>query len=440
MRRLLALLCAAALALPGAARADGAGFRTFTGHGGPVKSVVVSPDGETLATAGFDNSVGLWPLAGEGMRWLEGHEAAVNTAIFVSGGRIASGGDDFDVIVWEAGSGRPLHRLEGHRGKVMGLAASPDGTRLLSASWDGSLRLWDLATGAEVLRRDDHEGAVSAVAFSPNGRHAYSAGADGRLLEWDTESWRVTRRLAAHGFGINVLALDTAGAWLAYGAVDGGTRILSLADGAELADLTLDRRPILALAIAQGGDRLAVGDGEGYIMVVETAGWRISHDFRAALHGPIWALAFTASGAGLIAGGIADEAFLWPLARAEEMPRMAETARAFHADPDTMPNGERQFLRKCSVCHSLTEDRDRRAGPPLGGLFGRPAGSVAGYVYSEAVANSGIVWSEETIDALFDLGPDHYIPGTKMPMQRIAAARDRADLIAFLRRETSLGE
>ena len=44
--------------------------------------------------------------------------------------------------------------------------------------------------------------------------------------------------------------------------------------------------------------------------------------------------------------------------------------------------------------------------------------------------------NDDTIDALFDEGPDHYIPGSKMPMQRITGADDRADLIAYLRRAT----
>ncbi len=50
--------------------------------------------------------------------------------------------------------------------------------------------------------------------------------------------------------------------------------------------------------------------------------------------------------------------------------------------------------------------------------------------------DADIIWSETTIDALFDEGPDHYIPGTKMPMQRITSPDDRADLIAFLRDNT----
>ena len=85
---------------------------------------------------------------------------------------------------------------------------------------------------------------------------------------------------------------------------------------------------------------------------------------------------------------------------------------------------------------TLTPDGAHRAGPTLHGVFGRPAGAVPGYVYSDAVRVSGVVWSEETIGLLFELGPDHYLPGTKMPVQKIASDKDRTDLIRFLKRET----
>jgi cytochrome c len=102
-----------------------------------------------------------------------------------------------------------------------------------------------------------------------------------------------------------------------------------------------------------------------------------------------------------------------------------------------MENGERQFMRKCSICHALTPPPSRKAGPTLYGLFGRQAGTVPGYPYSDILDGSGIVWNDTTIDALFDLGPDHFIPGSKMPMQRITAEADRQDMINYLRRATA---
>ena len=115
---------------------------------------------------------------------------------------------------------------------------------------------------------------------------------------------------------------------------------------------------------------------------------------------------------------------------------MSASEPSFLKDPDQMSNGERQFARKCSICHSLTPDGQRRAGPTLYEVFGRQAGTLQGYFYSETLQDSDIIWNDETINALFDEGPDHYIPGSKMPMQRITQEQDRDDLITFLRRAT----
>lgn len=182
--------------------------------------------------------------------------------------------------------------------------------------------------------------------------------------------------------------------------------------------------------------QLAIGDGEGHIMMVDTNDWRISRDFRAMRQGPVWALAFSQDGTVIHAGGIDDVIYAWPVALLDTYDPAGGDTRSFLRDADTMSNGERQFMRKCSICHSLENGPSRKAGPTLHGVFGRRAGVVPGYRYSPTLDGSAIVWDESTIDALFDEGPDHYIPGSKMPMQVIAGAQDRADLIAFLRTAT----
>ncbi|MEL7259742.1 MAG: c-type cytochrome, partial [Pseudomonadota bacterium] len=199
---------------------------------------------------------------------------------------------------------------------------------------------------------------------------------------------------------------------------------------------TLDRRPILSMDYHESTGQLAIGDGEGYIMMVDTNDWRITRDFRAMLQGPVWALAFSQDGTVIHAGGIDDVIYAWPVALLDTYDPAGGDTRSFLRDADTMSNGERQFMRKCSICHSLAAGPSRKAGPTLHGVFGRRAGVVPDYRYSPILDGSDIIWSDTTIDALFDEGPDHYIPGSKMPMQVIAAPQDRADLIAFLRTAT----
>jgi cytochrome c len=435
------LLALALLAAPvGANVASAEGFLRLEGHGGPVKGVAVSPDGNHVLTASFDYSVGLWSLqGGNEIRLLEGHEAAANAVAFLPDGkRAVSVGDDFALILWDLETGEAIRRHEGHKGKLMAVTVSPDGHTAATSGWDGWVGLWDLQGTTPVRWLKGHKGNVNAAVFTADGTRIYTASYDGTIRIWDVATGDLERVMVRHGFGINHLALNEQAGWLAYGAVDGAVRAIDLETDAELADLTADRRPILALDMNADGTRLAVGDGEGYVMIIDAVGWEIERDFHAAARGPIWAIAWTPDGTRVVSGGLDDAAVLWPVSASDEEVAgiLSSAERSFLRDPSEMTNGERQFARKCSICHTLTPDGANRAGPTLWGLFGRRAGTVAGYSYSNALDGAQITWEAETIDKLFDLGPDHYTPGSKMPMQRITGADDRRDLIEFLAENT----
>ena len=91
--------------------------------------------------------------------------------------------------------------------------------------------------------------------------------------------------------------------------------------------------------------------------------------------------------------------------------------------------GEAVYSR-CQGCHSLEYNR---TGPKHCGVIGRRAGSVAGYDYSPAMKKSGIVWGEKSLDR-FLADPPKTVPGTTMTYAGVPEAKDRADLIAFLKR------
>ncbi|AUQ55350.1 c-type cytochrome [Phaeobacter inhibens] len=430
-RKTCAICGAAALSLMVVGgHVDADEFTTLKGHGGPVMALAVSPEGQ-VATGSFDNAIGLW--RDRSPRWLEAHEAAVTALAFMDAGRLVSAGDDFALYLWPQGSntGELIGR---HLGKIRALAVTPDRDTLVSGSWDGEIGLWPLGDGSE--QRIKVGSGVNDVAVGADGA-VYAATMSGQILVYE-DADRSPRRLVDQGFGINQLVLGPDGDWLAYGAVDGATRVVDSQTGGLVADFTLERRPILAMAYHEGTARLAVGDGQGYIMMVDTETWRISADFRATRDGPVWALEFAPDGQTVWAAGLDDLAYGWPVALMGETEAQMAGNRGFLKDPATMTNGERQFMRKCSICHVLGPEDSRKAGPSLYDVFGRPAGTLAGYRYSEVLDGSDIIWGEATIDALFDLGPDHYIPGSKMPMQRITDPQDRRDLIAFLKRATKV--
>ena len=94
--------------------------------------------------------------------------------------------------------------------------------------------------------------------------------------------------------------------------------------------------------------------------------------------------------------------------------------------------GQQLYESRCVACHSLD---DNRAGPMHRGVYGRKAGSARDFDYSLALKQSKIVWGDRTLDRWLR-NPESLIPGQKMSYQ-VAEASDRADLIAFLKRESA---
>ncbi len=93
--------------------------------------------------------------------------------------------------------------------------------------------------------------------------------------------------------------------------------------------------------------------------------------------------------------------------------------------------GETSF-KKCLACHEIGAAATNKVGPELNGLDGRKTGSVAGYNYSDANKNSGIVWSEaQFLDYIKD--PRAKIAGTKMFFPGIKNETEAKNLWAYVK-------
>src|SRR5215813_14445690 len=106
------------------------------------------------------------------------------------------------------------------------------------------------------------------------------------------------------------------------------------------------------------------------------------------------------------------------------------TAAAPAAAGDAV-HGKELYESRCGACHSLDANR---VGPAHRGVYGRTAGTAPNFNYSTAVKESGVVWEETTLDAWLT-NPQALIPGQRMNF-RVAAAEDRADIIAYLRQQS----
>ena len=109
-----------------------------------------------------------------------------------------------------------------------------------------------------------------------------------------------------------------------------------------------------------------------------------------------------------------------------------------HARAQDAAAGERVFAQ-CRACHQVGETAKNGVGPVLNGLFGRKAGTVEGYNYSEPNKNSGITWDEATF-ADYIKDPRAKIPGTKMIYAGLKDEQRIKDLIAFLKQFDATGK
>src|SRR3954452_17212384 len=175
-------ICVALLAFSSCAMTPA--LAQLRGHGGPVRALAISFDGQTAISGSFDSTAIRWSLTRNAAEQvLRFHDDAVNAVVLFKDGRVATAGADGRIAIWTAGNAQPDVVLEGHTAPIAALAVSPDGTTLASASWDQTVRLWPLAGGAPRVL-DGHTQNVNGVAFAPDGRTLVSVSYDQSLRIW----------------------------------------------------------------------------------------------------------------------------------------------------------------------------------------------------------------------------------------------------------------
>ena len=193
------------------------------GHTGPIAGLAVSPDGAWLASASWDHTVRLWPLAGGAPRVLEGHGQNVNGVAFTRDGTsLVSVGYDASVRIWPLDGGAPAvvtlpaplnavvaaddtiiaagadgrlyflspggqqsATLDVTRSPVVALAISDDGKAIAAASIGGPVALVHRPAQGPPASLIGPAPPAWSVAFLPDGRTLLTGGADGAIRRWD---------------------------------------------------------------------------------------------------------------------------------------------------------------------------------------------------------------------------------------------------------------
>jgi cytochrome c len=401
------------------------------GHGGPVRAIAISSDGNSVLSGSFDTAAIRWSLKTEAAEQvLRFHSDAVNAVAFLKDRRMATAGADARIAIWTQGRQQPDQVFEGHRGPIVSIAVSPDGARLASASWDHTVRIWSLGDGRQQVL-EGHAQNVNGVAFSPDGRSLVSVGYDRELRIWSLMGG--TSNVIALASPLNAVAVAPDGE-IVTGAADGKLRFLT-SEGQEGGGVQAGATPIVALAMSPDGALIAAAGIGGVVTVIDRKARRIVRTLGDP-GSPVWSVAFLPDNASLLTGGADGKIRRWSALTGGSI---GSSLQATPHDPLAAYAGDHgaEVFRACVACHTLSEKETQRAGPTLAGLYGRRIASLPGYRFSDALKGMDIVWTPETVSKLFELGPNIYTPGTKMPEQRIGSAEDRKALTDFLARATS---
>ncbi|MBV8456651.1 MAG: hypothetical protein JO122_08555, partial [Acetobacteraceae bacterium] len=263
--------------------ASGRCLTVIQAHPGGVASLAISADGRYVLTGGLEGVARLWDLGTCASVKTFSHNAHAIVAVALSpdgrlaltggGGAYGNGdfpveGGDFDIRLWDVGTGKIMRRMSGHTHWVHGLAFSPDGKSAASASLDATVRVWSVADGSErhcfdcgapgwsvaflpdnrlVATADDvvlwnlkkvkllsclHTGTsptgVGGVAVVPQSPFVVTGGNDGFVHVWNVESLREACRFQGHDGSVGTVSAAPGGMFVVSAGNDGSIRLWSL--------------------------------------------------------------------------------------------------------------------------------------------------------------------------------------------------------------------
>ena len=209
-------------------------------------------------------------------------------AISSDGKKLAAGGTDRMVRVFDIASGKLEHAVENHADWILGVAFTPDAKALVTASRDKTAKVWDLANKESLLTFPDHQNIVNNVAMTPDGKFGLSAGEDGSIRIWQATDMakaigKATKTLPGHTKAVFRLANypDAKNPMVASCSADMTVRLWNPVAGTALKTLSGLTDWVYACAISPNGELVAGGAANGEVRVWKTSDGMPAGSFNA---------------------------------------------------------------------------------------------------------------------------------------------------------------
>ncbi len=233
-----------------------------------ANGVDIAPDSQRLA-AGFESGqVMLWLRNGHLSKQWQAHEQSIERLAFSPDGQmLATASADHSIGLWHSETGELIKRFRGHQGQVQALSFHPNKPMLISGSRDQQMIFWDLDNFTQQGPAIKiHDAWVFDLSFSPDGQQIASVGADGYSKLWDS-SGRLIRRFKTSDKAVFTVAFSPDGKWLATAGSDKQIHFYSLQMHHFQQILTDHQEAIQDLDYNAVGDLLASTSTDGQIQI-----------------------------------------------------------------------------------------------------------------------------------------------------------------------------
>jgi mono/diheme cytochrome c family protein/DNA-binding beta-propeller fold protein YncE len=210
-------------------------------------------------------------------------------ALSADGKKLASGGNDRLVHVWDLSAGldkvKELPAIENHADWVFGIAFSPDGKHLYTCSSDKTAKVWDLAAKESLLTFPDHQNKVFGVAAKADGKAGYSVGEDNQLRMWATTGNRAgkqVRNTGGHGKAVLKLVNVPKKKELLTCSADGTIKVWNAENLGNTRTLAGFTDYVFCVAASPDGTLAAGGAYNGEVRVYKLADGKLLAAFNAS--------------------------------------------------------------------------------------------------------------------------------------------------------------